>query len=381
MEEFTNVHVVAFWAFGVAFVFGAIANKTHFCTMGAISDVLNMGAHGRMGAWLTGMGITLVGTQVMQASGVIDISESRFMTTNLGWFGALLGGFIFGVGMTLGAGCGQRNVVRFGAGNLKALVVLLVMGLTAYMTIRGLLGLVRVNAIEVTNVDLSEFGYQTQALTEMVASGLGLESVWFAPTVALILGLAMIGYAFSRPEFRGSLDNVLAGFAVGVTALLGWWITGALGVDDFDPVPVESLSYVASTGNSINYLMTFTGATINFGIAIVLGTAAGSLAYALASRSFRIETFSNRSEMISHLVGGAMMGFGGVLALGCTIGQGVVGLSTLALGSVIAVLAIVFGSALTMKMQYNLMDDDVGFVDALGQSLNSLLNPFAKDEI
>ena len=381
MEEFTNVHVVAFWAFGVAFVFGAIANKTHFCTMGAISDVLNMGAHGRMGAWLTGMGITLVGTQVMQASGVIDISESRFMTTNLGWFGALLGGFIFGVGMTLGAGCGQRNVVRFGAGNLKALVVLLVMGLTAYMTIRGLLGLVRVNAIEVTNVDLSEFGYQTQALTEMVASGLGLESVWFAPTVALILGLAMIGYAFSRPEFRGSLDNVLAGFAVGVTALLGWWITGALGVDDFDPVPVESLSYVASTGNSINYLMTFTGATINFGIAIVLGTAAGSLAYALASRSFRIETFSNRSEMISHLVGGAMMGFGGVLALGCTIGQGVVGLSTLALGSGIAVLAIVFGSALTMKMQYNLMDDDVGFVGALGQSLNSLLNPFAKDEI
>ena len=85
--------------------------------------------------------------------------------------------------------------------------------------------------------------------------------------------------------------------------------------------------------------------------------------------------------MVSHLVGGALMGFGGVLSLGCTIGQGVVGFSTLATGSIIATVAIVFGSALTMKMQYNLMDDDIGFIGALGQSLNSLLNPLAKDEM
>jgi len=292
-----------------------------------------------------------------------------------------LGGLLFGIGMTLGAGCGQRNVVRLGGGNLKALVVLLVMGVTAYMTMRGLLGLVRINFVDVTAVDLSGYEFESQVLPQLIGVVLGAESHWFIPGFAVIVGLLMLGYAFSRPEFRGSLDNILAGFTIAATALLGWWITGSVGLDDFDPVPVESLSYIAPTGNLINYLMTFTGSTINFGIAIVLGTIAGSFVYAVVSSNFRIETFSNRSEMVSHLVGGALMGFGGVLSLGCTIGQGVVGFSTLATGSIIATVAIVFGSALTMKMQYNLMDDDIGFIGALGQSLNSLLNPLAKDEM
>ena len=380
-EEFTNVHLVALGGFGVASIFGAVANKTHFCTMGAISDVMNMGSHGRMGAWVSAIGITLIGTQIMQAAGVIDAGESRFTGTSLNWLGASLGGLLFGIGMTLGAGCGQRNVVRLGGGNLKALVVLLVMGVTAYMTMRGLLGLVRINFVDVTAVDLSGYEFESQVLPQLIGVVLGAESHWFIPGFAVIVGLLMLGYAFSRPEFRGSLDNILAGFTIAATALLGWWITGSVGLDDFDPVPVESLSYIAPTGNLINYLMTFTGSTINFGIAIVLGTIAGSFVYAVVSSNFRIETFSNRSEMVSHLVGGALMGFGGVLSLGCTIGQGVVGFSTLATGSIIATVAIVFGSALTMKMQYNLMDDDSGFIGALGQSLNSLLNPLAKDEM
>jgi len=380
-EEFTNVHLVALGGFGVASIFGAVANKTHFCTMGAISDVMNMGSHGRMGAWVSAIGITLIGTQIMQAAGVIDAGESRFTGTSLNWLGASLGGLLFGIGMTLGAGCGQRNVVRLGGGNLKALVVLLVMGVTAYMTMRGLLGLVRINFVDVTAVDLSGYEFESQVLPQLIGVVLGAESHWFIPGFAVIVGLLMLGYAFSRPEFRGSLDNILAGFTIAATALMGWWITGSVGLDDFDPVPVESLSYIAPTGNLINYLMTFTGSTINFGIAIVLGTIAGSFVYAVVSGNFRIETFSNRSEMVSHLVGGALMGFGGVLSLGCTIGQGVVGFSTLATGSIIATVAIVFGSALTMKMQYNLMDDDSGFIGALGQSLNSLLNPLAKDEM
>ena len=380
-EEFTNVHLVALGGFGVASIFGAVANKTHFCTMGAISDVMNMGSHGRMGAWVSAIGITLIGTQIMQAAGVIDAGESRFTGTSFNWLGASLGGLLFGIGMTLGAGCGQRNVVRLGGGNLKALVVLLVMGVTAYMTMRGLLGLVRINFVDVTAVDLSGYEFESQVLPQLIGVVLGAESHWFIPGFAVIVGLLMLGYAFSRPEFRGSLDNILAGFTIAATALLGWWITGSVGLDDFDPVPVESLSYIAPTGNLINYLMTFTGSTINFGIAIVLGTIAGSFVYAVVSSNFRIETFSNRSEMVSHLVGGALMGFGGVLSLGCTIGQGVVGFSTLATGSIIATVAIVFGSALTMKMQYNLMDDDIGFIGALGQSLNSLLNPLAKDEM
>lgn len=381
MEEFTNIHTVALAGFIVAAVFGFIANKTNFCTMGAISDQVNMGSKGRLGAWFTGMGIALVGTQLLQVFGVIDVTESRFLTTDFGWLGAILGGLLFGIGMTLGAGCGQRNVVRLGGGNLKALVVLLVMGITAYMTMRGLLGLFRLEFIDSTNIDLSEAGAATQGVGELIGLWAGVESEWLQPGLGLAVGVALLAYAFTRPEFRSSFDNVLAGITLGAVAILGWWVTGSLGMDDFDPVPVESFSYVSTTANLINYLMTFTGSTISFGIAIVLGTLAGSFVYAIISRSFHLETFSGRSDMVSHLVGAVLMGFGGVLALGCTVGQGVVGLSTLALGSVVALLAIIFGSALTMKVQYHLMDDDHGLLGAIGLGLNELLNPFAKPEM
>ena len=135
------------------------------------------------------------------------------------------------------------------------------------------------------------------------------------------------------------------------------------------------MTFVAPTGNAISYLMTFTGSTINFGIAAVLGMIAGSFVYAAVSGSFRVETFGTRSEMVSHLAGGFLMGFGGVLALGCTIGQGVTGVSTLAAGSFIALAAILFGSALTMKVEYHMLDD-MGFAAALGAGLKELAMPW-----
>ena len=160
----------------------------------------------------------------------------------------------------------------------------------------------------------------------------------------------------------------------------GWYLTGHLGNDDFDPVPVESMTFIAPTGNTINYVMTFTGSTINFGVAAVLGMIAGSFVYAVSSGNFRVETFSTRSEMLSHLAGGLLMGFGGVLALGCTIGQGVTGMSTLATGSLIALASIIFGAAITMKVEYHMLDDK-GFFPSLGSGLKELAMPWrATDE-
>jgi uncharacterized membrane protein YedE/YeeE len=170
------------------------------------------------------------------------------------------------------------------------------------------------------------------------------------------------------------MDNILAGVVIGAGVIAGWYVTGFLGVDDFDPVPVESMNFISSTGNTVNYLMSFTGSTINFGIAVVVGMIAGSFVYAVISSKFRVETFSNRSEMVSHLVGGALMGFGGVLAVGCTIGQGVTGMSSLAMGSLLATVAIVFGSALTMKVEYYLLDE-MSFGQALAMALADLVVP------
>lgn len=375
MEEFTNVHYVALWGFGIAAVFGFIANKTNFCVMGAISDVIHMGSKGRLGAWLLASGIAVLGTQALALAGDLDLEETRYLGTTFLWFSYITGGVLFGVGMTLGAGCGQRNLVRFGSGNLKAFFVLLVMGVSAYMTLRGLLGVVRVNLVDPLSVELAEHGLEDQSLVAAAQAVTGAESGELARgLIALLVGGGLVAYALAQRALRESMDNLTAGVVIGLCIVAGWYVTGILGVDDFDPVPVESMSFIASTGNTINYLMAYTGSTINFGIAIVLGMIAGSFVYAAVSGNLRVETFSTRSEMVSHLVGGVLMGFGGVLSIGCTIGQGVTGVSTLAMGSVLATVSIVFGSALTMKVEYYLLDE-MSFRRALATALADLLIP------
>ena len=378
--EFTVVHFVAAGGFVLAAVFGFVANKTNFCTMGAVSDMLHMGSLGRLGAWVFAMGLAILGTQALDAAGLVDLAGAIYLTPNFGWLGYVVGGLAFGVGMTLAAGCGQRNLVRAGGGNLKALVVLLVLGITAYTTLRGLLGLLRINVFEAPNVALDEHGLDGQGLATLLAPALGIESpetLRFA--LAVLLGGGLIAFALSQSAFRRSFDNLLAGVVLGAVVTGGWFVTGYLGNDDFEPVPLESLTFIAPVGNAINYSMTFTGSTINFGIAAVLGMIAGSFARAVTSGTFRIETFSTRSEMVSHLAGGLLMGFGGVLALGCTIGQGVTGMSTLAAGSLIAVACIIFGSALTMKVEYHMLDEK-GFLAALGAGLKELAMPWRAGE-
>ena len=378
--EFSVVHFVAAGGFVLAAVFGFVANRTNFCAMGAVSDMLHMGSRGRLGAWFFAAGLAILGTQWLHAAGLVDLANAIYLTPNFGWLGYIVGGVAFGVGMTLAAGCGQRNLVRFGGGSLKALVVLLVLGITAYTTLRGLLGLARITVFEAPNVQLDLHGLDDQGLATMLAAALGVENPDTVRTVlAVVLGGGLIVFALAQSSFRRSFDNILAGIVIGLVVTSGWFLTGYLGNDDFDPVPVESLTFIAPTGNAINYVMTFTGSTINFGIAAVLGMVAGSFVYAVASGSFRVETFSTRPEMLSHLAGGLLMGFGGVLALGCTIGQGVTGMSTLAAGSLIALVSIIFGAAITMKVEYHMLDDK-GFFPSLGAGLKELAMPWRATE-
>jgi len=340
--------------------------------MGAVSDWVNMGNRGRLRAWFLAIGIAILATQTMQYKGIIDVSEVIYLTPNFGWLGYLLGGFLFGVGMTLASGCGQRTLVRFGGGNLKSLVVLILLGLTAYMTMRGVLALVRVNAIEVTNIDLVSKGIADQGIGTLISKALGAENATLiSRIVAALLGGGLVVFAFLGKELRRSFDNILAGVTIGCIISAGWYVTGVIGFDDFDPVRLESYTFIAPTGQGLMYLMTFTGATINFGIAAVFGVILGSFLYVILTGKFRLETFTDRTDMLRHMMGGVLMGFGGVLALGCTVGQGITGMSTLAFGSLLAVISIIFGSALTMKIDYYRMDDE-GFFGALHHSLADL---------
>jgi len=282
----------------------------------------------------------------------------------------LIGGVLFGMGMTLGAGCGQRTLVRVGGGNLKSLLVLIVMAITAYATLRGLLAIVRIEVFDALAIDLGARDIADQGIGTLLAHFTDTSAATVSRIVALVLGLGAVWYAFKDRDFRASYDNLLAGTVIGLLVVGAWYVTGVIGNDDFEPVMIEAITFVAPTGNTLNYFMTWTGSEINFGIAVVLGMIAGSFVYAVATGNFRIETFVTRADMRNHLLAGVLMGFGGVLSLGCTIGQGVSGLSTLALGSLVTLVAILFGSALTMKVQYYMLDE--GFWPSLRQSLADL---------
>ena len=380
MEELSNLHLVALLGFIIAMVFGFVGNKTHFCSMGAISDVVNMGSRGRMGAWFLAIGIAILGVQYLYISGLVDIDASVYRSPDLYLLSYILGGILFGIGMTLAAGCGQRNLVRLGAGNLKALIVLIVLGVTAYMTMRGVLAIVRLEYIYPVSADLTNQGINNQGLFSYLGSVLKLEDInWLQKFGGFVVAFGFIAYAFKHEEFRKSFDNILAGVAIGACVVAAWYVTGYVGQDDFDPITPQGMAFIGPTGNTISYLMTYTGAEINFGIAIVFGMIVGSFIYAIISGTFRIETFSNKSEMVNHLVGGVMMGFGGVLSFGCTIGQGVTGMSTLAIGSFLTLASIIFGSALTMKIQYHMLDEK-GFFGALFSGIAELLIPWKKQE-
>jgi uncharacterized membrane protein YedE/YeeE len=348
MMDYSEISVralVSAFGFAAGLIFGATAQKTHFCTMGGISDMVLMGDTRRFRAWMLAAAVALLGTQALWALGYVDLSASIYRTPNFGWAGAIIGGLLFGYGMVLGNGCGNKTLVRLGAGNLKSLVVFLIIAATAYMTLRGLLALARVQLETNSNVALPV----SQGLDDLLAGRIGLAPAKARWLLTLVLGGAVALWCFKDSAFRASPRDWISGLVIGLLIPAGWFITGTLGHDDFEPAPVASFSFIAPIGDTLSYLMTYTGASINFGIATVFGVAAGSFLMAVVTRTFRIEGFTSVQDMGRAMTGGVLMGIGGVLALGCTVGQGITGVSTLAAGSFLALGSIVLGGCYGLK--------------------------------
>ncbi|MFL6648787.1 MAG: YeeE/YedE thiosulfate transporter family protein, partial [Sulfurifustaceae bacterium] len=201
--EWSNIHLIALLGFVVAVAFGAVAHHTHFCTMGGISDWMHIGDTSRLRAWLLAIGVAILGVQLLSVLTPIDFHKSIYLTPNFGWLGHLLGGLLFGMGMTLSSGCGQRTLVRVGGGNLKSLVVLLVLAIVGYMTLRGLLALARIDLIEATNVDLTEHGLGDQAIPSLIANVFDLANTsGLRALVAALAGGGLVVFAFSSAAFR-----------------------------------------------------------------------------------------------------------------------------------------------------------------------------------
>lgn len=356
--------IVAWLAFVLAFVFGAVANRVNFCTMGAITDIVHVGDWRRMRMWLLAIAVAIAGAAALEAVGLVDLSKTIYTTPRIAWLSYLVGGFLFGFGMTLASGCGSKTLIRLGGGSLKSLVVLIVLAISAYMTLKGLFAVWRVNALDVVRWDASRFGFARSDLGSFAArlSG-GGEAIRLA--VALTIAAAVALFVFANRDFRSSRELILGGIVIGATIVGGWYVSGHIGYIAEDPKTLEeafvatnsgraeSYSFVAPTAYLLELLLLWSDQSklVTFGIAGVLGVAAGSAATALATGAFRWEGFASTEDLVNHIVGGVLMGFGGVTALGCTIGQGLTGISTLALGSFLALAAIVAGCVSASKYQ------------------------------
>ncbi len=347
-------------SFALATVFGAIAERTRFCTMGAIADVVNMGDWTRARMWVLAIAVAVLGFNGMVGLGWIEARQSIYGGPRVLWLSAIVGGTMFGFGMVLASGCGSKNLVRLGGGNLKALVVLLVLGACAFATLRGITAVLRVNTVERVFTELP----RGQDLPSLWSASLGVATPTLAAALGLLIAMLLVAWVLRAPEGR-SAEVWWGGAGIGAVIVATWWISGRLGYVSEDPNTLEpaflatnsrrmeSLSMVAPVGYLLDWLLFFsdTSKRLTLGIVSIAGVAVGAFAASVADRSFRWEGFGGTEDLANHLVGAALMGGGGIVALGCTVGQGISGVSTLSLGSLLALAAIVGGAVLALRYQ------------------------------
>ena len=359
--ELPGLTAQVLWAaFALALAFGAIAQHTRFCTMGAVADIVSMSDWTRMRAWILAIAVAVLGFNTMVALGWVQAKNTLYAGPNVLWLSNLVGGLLFGFGMVLASGCGSKTLVRIGTGNLKSLVVFLVLGLTAYATLRGVTAVARVATLDTVSFTLAA----GQDLPSLLAGSAGKPLEWWAHAASVAIGAVLIGFVLARREGR-SAEVWIGGVGIGAVVVGVWWVSGRMGFLPEHPQTLEetflatnsrrmeSFSFVAPLAYTLDWLMLFSDKTrvLTIGIVSVFGVIAGSAVVALATRSFHWEGFRGAEDTANHLVGGGLMGVGGVLALGCTIGQGLSGVSTLAVGSFITLAALIGGAVLGVRWQ------------------------------
>lgn len=366
--EIQSLEQQVLWlAFALASVLGWVLQRSHFCTMGALSDWLLMRDPLRLRQWAMALAVAMIGLGGMAAAGVLDPRDSIYGQSRFPWLSHLVGGALFGVGMVLASGCPSKNLVRLGGGNLKALVVLLVMGISALATMRGAPGLLRVKWLDPVIAEPVAGPF----LGHWIAGMAGLSSGQGLLAAALLAGMPLLWWSWQSPAMRRG-SGLLAGIGVGGVLLALWWVSGVMGRVPEHPHTLEQV-YLATGSGRIEGL-SFTGPVgqwldifqyladgrkrLTLGMVLVPGVLLGAALAAGRSGEWRWEGFTRTSDLARHLLGGVLMGVGGVSAMGCTFGQGLTGLSTLSWGSLVAVAAIAAGALGALRLQWWLAERD-----------------------
>ena len=325
----------------IGIIYGAVGLLSGFCLMSSMRGWLAEGDGRLVRTYALAIAVAIAASQFLAGNGMVDLGKSIYLQPTFSVPTLFLGGLLFGYGMVLSNGCGSRALVLLGRGNLRSFVVVIVLAIAAQMTLKGLIAPARIALVQASQTTVS-----VNALPSLLAA--------LGPTVsralaAAVVVVALMLFAFALPSFRRSPGQIAAGVIVGLLVAAGWYVTGYLGADDFNPVPVTSLTFIAPIADSLQYAMLSTGLTLNFGIATVAGVFTGSLVTALTTGRFKLEGYSSPRHMLRSAGGAALMGIGGVMAFGCSIGQGLTGVSTLALGSFIAVAGILLGTAAGLR--------------------------------
>lgn len=345
-------------AFFFAVAFGAVTQRTQFCTMGAVADIVNLGDWQRMRMWGLAIGVAVLGFNLAVGAGVVQADWSIYGGTRWQWASALVGGLIFGFGMVLASGCGSKNLVRLGTGSLKALVVLLVLGLTSWITLKGVTAVWRDATVDRLFVELPA----TQDLPSLLAAATGIELPVVATSLAVLLGGGLIAWALAHADGR-SRNSLAGGILCGGVVLGLWWLSGSWGHVLEHPETLEetfvgtltgrmeALTFAAPVAHLLEWLVFFSdqNRTLTLGVVSVIGVPVGAALSALQAGEFRLEGFRDPGDMLHHLAGAVLMGVGGVTAMGCSIGQGISGVSTLGLTSLVALAALIAGAVLGLK--------------------------------
>lgn len=368
--ELSHLSQLVLWlAFAIAVAFGALVQRTGFCTMGAVSDVVAMGDWTRLRQWALAAAVATLGFAVLAGTGLLRPTQTLYASSRWLWLSALAGGALFGFGMVLSSGCISKSLVRVGGGSLKSLVVVLVTGVFAFATLKGLTAVWRVNSVDRVALDLGA----NADLATLLARASGLSPVAASWLAGMAVGGALLAFALASREARRPLP-LLAGAGVGALVLAMWWTTGHLGHLAEHPETLEEswlatnstraegLSFVAPTAFALDWLLFFSDAAkrLTVGVLAVAGVVLGSAAMALWRREFRWEGFRDTGDLGHHLAGGALMGVGGVTAVGCSIGQGVTGVSSLSLTSFVAAAAMIAGAVAAVNYQMWRLERDTG---------------------
>lgn len=322
------------------FLAGFAAQYGRLCTVGAIEDAVVAGDLRRASAWAVAAALSILLTQSLVLTGALDLSATHYTHPRLDLVGVIVGGTLFGLGAALVGTCAFGLLVRLGTGDLRALICAMVLGLSAFAATGGILSPIRTGLADLGALDTTAFGGKT--LTGILSAQFGSPA---SVVCVLLLAGGLLALALTNQRLYRKPRLIAASCLMGCAIALGWLVTGVL-ADPFDGQRPESLTFVAPLGRLILQLVGEALATTSFAVATLVGVGVGSFTVAAVRDELRWEAFDDQREMRRHLLGAVLMGIGGVLARGCTIGQGLSGTSTLSIAAPIALLAMVMGARL-----------------------------------